>query len=129
MKRLSGTNHGTSVVPRGVEDWLRISIKSQLEKHGFSVIEPPCDDIFSVDLAIENNAGDAFLLGIQCSRPESHLLERAIHREIWRPMVMSRVYPRIHTVSPYGWLSNREREFASLISAIEQVVTLQEHAK
>jgi primosomal replication protein N'' len=128
-KRLSGTSAGSSILSKRVDDWLRVSIKSQLEAHGLKVTEPPCDDIFSVDLAIENNAGDAFLVGIQCYRPSSHLLERAIHREIWRPTVMSRVYPRIHMVSPYGWLTNREREFASLISSIEQVVSSQECAE
>ncbi len=77
------------------------------------------NDIFDLDLIIEDPQKKHFVIGIECDAPCHPILKTARIREIWRPKVLSKAIPHVHRITSYAWFHQRKTEMERLKRLLE----------
>ena len=77
------------------------------------------NDIFDLDLVIEDPQKKQFVIGIECDAPRHPILKTARIREIWRPKVLGKAIPHVHRITSYAWFHQRKTEMERLKRLLE----------
>jgi hypothetical protein len=77
------------------------------------------DGPFGLDFAIEDPRTGLYGIGIDCDAPRHRLLAHARARVMWRPGVLKRAIPHVHSVSSARWYLDPEEEKHRLRTAID----------
>jgi primosomal replication protein N'' len=86
---------------------------------GFKATLIDADDAFAVDIAVANNAGNAYCLGVEFDGPRHPLLNTARAREIWRPKLLARSGMQLHRVYSAAWVQDPKEQRRRLIEAAD----------
>lgn len=98
------------------------SIAEFLKTEGIKVVSADRDDMFGLDLAIEDPKSRRFVLGIECDAPIHGMLKKARYREVWRPKMLALAIPQIHRMSSRAWYEDAERERKRLKAAVKSAL-------
>ncbi|MGG6230311.1 protein kinase domain-containing protein [Tenacibaculum sp. SDUM215027] len=103
-------------------DGFKNTVKNYIHSLGYETVENNDNNVFYLDLAIEDKKTGRFVIGIECDVPHNPLLKNARHREIWRPLILKKSIPHIHRITSYKWLQDTESEELRLKHAIENAL-------
>ena len=120
LKRLSSRKIKESKVLKN--DGFKNTVKNYIHSLGYETVENNDNNVFYLDLAIEDKNTGRFVIGIECDVPHNSLLKNARHREIWRPLILKKSIPHIHRTTSYKWLQDTENEKLRLKHAIENAL-------
>ncbi|WP_417785371.1 protein kinase domain-containing protein [Tenacibaculum sp.] len=120
LKRLSSRKIKESKALKN--DGFKNTVKNYIHSLGYETVENNDNNVFYLDLAIEDKNTGRFVIGIECDVPHNSLLKNARHREIWRPLILKKSIPHIHRTTSYKWLQDTENEKLRLKHAIENAL-------
>ncbi|MDP2542776.1 hypothetical protein CSC81_11635 [Tenacibaculum discolor] len=105
-------------------DGFKNTVKNYIHSLGYETVENNDNNVFYLDLAIEDKKTGRFVIGVECDVPHNPLLKNARHREIWRPLILKKSIPHIHRTTSYKWLQDTENEKSRLKHAIENALNI-----
>ncbi len=105
-------------------DGFKNTVKNYIHSLGYETVENNDNNVFYLDLAIEDKKTGRFVIGVECDVPHNSLLKNARHREIWRPLILKKSIPHIHRTTSYKWLQDTENEKLRLKHAIENALNI-----
>lgn len=105
-------------------DGFKNTVKNYIHSLGYETVENNDNNVFYLDLAIEDKKTGRFVIGVECDVPHNPLLKNARHREIWRPLILKKSIPHIHRTTSYKWLQDTENEKLRLKHAIENALNI-----
>ncbi|WP_444995026.1 AAA domain-containing protein [Aliikangiella sp. IMCC44359] len=105
------------------EDAFILSIEEYLIGLGYQPVKASNNnDIFGIDLAIENPTTSLYGFGIICDSPNAPLLQEAKYREIWRYNLLTKSVPVLYRLSSRDWYHNMKSEKQKIKLAIEKAL-------
>ncbi|WP_440120851.1 protein kinase domain-containing protein [Tenacibaculum sp. Ill] len=122
LKRLSSRKTKESKALKN--DGFKNTVKNYIHSLGYETVENNDNNVFYLDLAIEDKKTGRFVIGVECDVPHNPLLKNARHREIWRPLILKKSIPHIHRTTSYKWLQDTENEKLRLKHAIENALNI-----
>ncbi|CAM1353141.1 protein kinase domain-containing protein [Tenacibaculum ascidiaceicola] len=105
-------------------DGFKNTVKNYIHSLGYETVENNDNNVFYLDLAIEDKKTGRFVIGVECDVPHNSLLKNARHREIWRTLILKKSIPHIHRTTSYKWLQDTENEKLRLKHAIENALNI-----
>lgn len=103
-------------------DGFKNTVRNYIHSLGYETVENNDNNVFYLDLAIEDKNTGRFVIGIECDVPQNSLLKDARHREIWRPLILKKSIPHIHRTTSYKWLQDTDNEKLRLKHAIQNAL-------
>ncbi|MCA1568098.1 MAG: DUF4011 domain-containing protein [Acidobacteria bacterium] len=121
LNRMAGGRAGGArhIIEDDEPDGFQAAVANFIEALGWRPEPVREDGPFGLDFAIEDPRTGLYGIGIDCDAPRHRLLAHARARVMWRPGVLKRAIPHVHSVSSARWYLDPEEEKHRLRTAID----------
>ena len=110
----------TTVTGGEAESPFEEAVASALRARGLRVVHQVGVGGFRIDLGIQDEQHDVFLLGVECDGATYHSSRTARDRDRLRQEVLENLGWRIHRIWSTDWIKNPGREVEKVLAALEE---------